>query len=241
MTTTCLKTIALFAAMLLVGACGGSSPGIGDTDTQDQAGATCEDSVRVLGSLDEASPLVGLSANDLLDEADGGFTADAGWASDTDVLTQSPLGGSTALTVAVTYEGGEIREVDSKMVEDAQDMAVDCPDRLEVDVSIGVSTADGALSETWPAVLSRALSETDGLGAATLAADFDPEALGGTFDIVTIEGVTPDSVTGAFSSTAASPWQGEIDILVQQTSGEGDDGTVSQTRHVALSWGGAGR
>ena len=217
-------------------ACGGSGD---DDDGHDQnSDQICEDTTRVLAGVDEVSTLLGKSAADLLDDVGNGFTITAQYTEDTTILTQSPLGGETNLTVTVSYNGGEIREVDSTPVNGGS--AGDCPDRLEIDVAITFSTADGAFAETWPAVLTQSVSSDQaGLADPTLAAEFDPAGIDGSFEIVSIAGVTPDSVTGVLDTTAVDPVQGSVDILVQQTTGEGNDGTVSQTRHVALSWGAA--
>ena len=107
-------------------------------------------------------------------------------------------------------------------------------------MSINFDTADGAFAETWSAVLAQSVAaDHQGLADPFLTAQFDPAGLTGTFQIVSVEGPTPDSVTGELYTTAVDPLQGSVDILVEQTSGSGDDGVVSQARHVALSWGAA--
>ena len=217
----------------------GDDDDLGDDDN-DEAFNSCDETATVLTSLDQVSDLVGISATDILDETGGGFSVAAEYSEDTSILTQTPLGGETNLTVTISYESGEIREIESVPADDGtgQDIAVDCRHRLEVEVTITVATTDGAFAETWQAVLSQSLSsEGGGLDDPNLAADFDPENIEGSFEIVSIEGPTPDAVTGTLYTTAIDPFQGEIDILVEQSSGEGEDGTVSQARHIAISWG----
>ena len=212
----------------------------GGSSGNEEAFNTCDETVTVLTSLDQVSELVGISAADLLAETGGGFSVTALYAEDTSILTQTPLGGETDLTVTITYENGEIREIESVPADDGtgQDIAADCRHRLEVDVKIDFYTADGAFKETWQAVLAQSLaSEGGGLDAPKLATEFDPYSIEGSFEIVSIAGPPPDSVTGTLSTTAADPIRGEIDILVEQSSGEGDDGTVSQACHIALTWG----
>jgi hypothetical protein len=159
------------------------------------------------------------------------------------VLTQSPLGCETELTIVVFYDGGEIRKIESQTIDGNEDsiapeIAVDCRHRLEIDVSIALSTADGAFSENWQAVLAKSVnSGHDGFDDPYLTAEFDPAGIEGTFKIISISGGTPDSVTGSLSTSTINPCNGSIDILVQHTDGEGEDATVSLTRHVALSWG----
>jgi hypothetical protein len=226
---------AILAAALLATGCGSD-----DDDGNQEAYSHCEDTATILGDAGVVSDLLGLSADDLLAAAGGGFQVTAVWATETAILTQSPLGGETEATVTIAYEGGEVREIDSQPIEGENEIAMDCRPRLEVEVTITVATADAALDETWEAVLSRSVSyETDEELPLMLMADFDPGGLNGDYEIVAIEGPAPDAVTGRFSTTAGEPFQGTLDILVEQSSGGGDDGTVSQARHVALSWGGA--
>jgi len=247
-----MKSYILFAFFLVLSlgaglllSCGGddddnNDSGELDDDDNEDVYNPCEETTTILDGADVVSALLGISADDLLAATGGGFTTAAQYADDTSILTQSPLGGETELSVTVTYEGGEIREIKSLPVqgEGGNEMAMDCRHRLEVDVTIAFSTADDAFAENWQAVLSQTIApETEELDAPYLAADFDPYALEGSFEIVSIAGVTPDAVTGALSTTAVDPYQGTVDILVEQTNGEGEDGTVSQTRHIALAWG----
>ena len=210
-----------------------------DDDNQN-AYSPCEETTTILGGVDVVSTLLGISADDLLTTVGSGFTTTALYTKDTSILTQSPLGGETNLTVTISYDGGEIRQIESKPVNSENEIAGECLNRLEVDVTIAFSTADSAFEESWQAVLAQSISpENDGLADPTLAAEFDPYAIEGSFEIISITGVTPDSVTGALYTTAVDPVQGSVDILVEQTNGEGENGTVSQSRHVALAWGGA--
>lgn len=215
----------------------------GDDDDNDdanehgdeEAADTCEETTTILASLDEVSALLGISAAELLDATGNGFTLTATYTVDTSLLTQSPLGGETELTVTISFAGGEIREIASVPVDSGsgQDIAVDCPDRLEVEVSVAFVTADGAFNETWPAILT----QTDAAESSpSLTADFDPYEVEGTFEIVSIEGPTPDSVTGDFSTLAVDPYSGALEIFVEQSGGEGADAWASQSEHVALMW-----
>ncbi|NLH49820.1 MAG: hypothetical protein GX444_14660 [Myxococcales bacterium] len=217
---------------------------LGDDDTGDEnADNLCDETTTVLAGADTVSELVGISADDLLDTTGGGFTTAADYSGDTSFLTQSPAGTATDLTVTIAYNGGEIRQIESVPAagddESQSEIGWDCRHRLEVEVTLGFATADGAFAESWSAVLAQALADDQGnLAAPTLAGEFDPLSLTGSFEILSIEGPTPDAVTGALASTAVDPYVGGLDILVEQSQGVGDEGTVSQTRHVALAWGG---
>lgn len=212
----------------------------GDDDDNQEAANSCDETVTLLAEVGELSELLGISAQDVLDLTGGGFAVTALYSSDTSILTQNPLGGQTDLTVTIAYDGGEIRQVESVPVDDGTgaEIEVDCRNRLEIDVTISVTTADGAFDETWSSVLVQT-RDAGGAGfeVPTLANEFDPTSLQGSFEIVSIAGETPDSVTGVFGTTATDPIAGSVVVLVEQSSGEGDEGTVSQAQHTALSWG----
>ncbi len=212
----------------------------GDDDDSGETFNDCEDTTTLLDDENQVSELVGISAADLLEASGGGFEITAQYNEDASILTQNPSGGETDLTITIAYDNGDIRQIESVPVDDGsgQEIAVECRHRLEVEVTITVSTADGAFKETLEGLLTQSLSFEDaGLADPSLAANFEPDSLTGSFEIVSIEGEPADSVTGSISSTVVDPYQGSIDILVEQSSGEGDDGTVSQSRHMALLWG----
>jgi len=225
----------------------GNGGGTDDNDNNDDNTQTgydsCEETIKPLPNIDEESTLLGISAADVLAEVGNGIITTSFYSNDTSVLTQSPLGGETELTIIISYDGGEIREIESLPVDGngdgiAPEIAVDCRHRLEIDVSVSLSTADGAFSENWQGVLVKSVnSGHDGFDDPYLTAEFDPAGIEGTFKIVSISGGIPDSVTGSLSTSTINTYNGSIDILVQQTNGEGEDATISLTRHVALSWG----
>lgn len=233
-TSTLMATVALLAAA--IAAC--------DTPPEDQDGNTmdsthCEETITVLGSLSEVSSLTGLSAQELLTATGDQIEVGAWYTDDDEFVSQTPLGGETALTIAVTYSAGEIREIDSTLVEGETDIYLECDPRLEVDIEITVNTDDGAFDETWDAVVS-----ASGIPSAALVpmidASFDPDSLSGTFEWELQGDGTPDSVDGVMSAELQPEPNGpagEIGINIEESSGDGPDGTVSQTHHVALMWG----
>lgn len=244
-----LMLLGLIAALFLcVSACGdddddddssGDDDDGGDDDGDENAYEVCDETTTTLDGAGVESALVGVSADDVLVGTGGGFSVTATWSADTSLLTQSPLGGETQLAVTIDFAGGEIREIESVPNEDGgQEIAMDCLHRLEIDVTLGVETDDGAFAESWPATLTQSLASGGaGLATPTLLADFDPYALAGDFEIVSVEGSAPDAVTAVFQSTAADPIAGDAQIFVEQSSGTGDEGTVSQSSHIALAWG----
>ena len=238
----CLTIVFALSLISIIASGSGGGTDNDDDNTQNEFNY-CEETIKTLANIEDKSTLLGISAADVLTEVGDSFTTISFYSNDTSVLTQSPLGGETELTIVISYEGGEIREIESQPVDGngdgvAPEIAVDCRHRLEIDVSVALSTADGAFSESLQAVLMKSINSAhDGFDDPYLTAEFDPAGIEGTFKIVSISGGTPDSVTGSLSTSTINPYNGSIDILVQQTNGEGEDATISLTRHVALSWG----
>lgn len=98
------------------------------------------------------------------------------------------------VTISLAYEGGRISYLEQDVVvPDGQvnDIGLECPDELRVDVVMGVSTQGGELAESWGTVL---VIRTD----ASTGEPLDPEArvdvnfadIVGTFAISGIEPTT---------------------------------------------------
>lgn len=141
----------------------------GEKDASD--GASCEDTLTPL-SLEEISVL-GFAPGDLLTLAEGSHAETLRWA----------RGGETLVEIGLTYEDGDARFVDSEPVypEDGDSSAaiwIECPDRVEVDVSITFVTEDGAFDELWACPLQGEVVEM-----ATFRQELDVDALGGTYDM----------------------------------------------------------
>jgi hypothetical protein len=231
----------LFATGTMIVGCGDDDDcncGQAD-DGGENADQACDETTSELDGPDDVSALLGVSANDVLDETGGGFNLTAAYSTDTSLFTQSPLGGETELTVTIAYAGGAIREIESTAADGGgAEIYADCRNRLEIEVSVAFTTADGAFEETWSAVLTQSQSPEDqSLDPLALSASFDPLALNGGFAISNIVGPEPDAITGALSSLAVAPFAGDVTIYVEQSYGEGDDATVSQSAQSVLSWG----
>jgi hypothetical protein len=131
----------------------------------------CEETPTVV-DLDEVTEL-GFTAQDLLDLAVGTHDETFAWA----------RGGTTPLTQEVTYDGGEARFVAREAVYPEGDGAqpaigVICDDTVEVDVSMGFSTDDGAFAEVWELALDAVSADT-----AQWNQPLDPDGLTGTYDM----------------------------------------------------------
>lgn len=134
-------------------------------------GPYCEDTATVV-ALDEVTEL-GFAAVDLLALAEGTHDETFTWARD----------GSTTPVMVVVDTPGEARFVHSEAVYpdtggERLDIAVLCEDRVEVDVSVALTTADGAFDEAWTVALQGGTA-----AQVSLFRELDPDALVGTYDM----------------------------------------------------------
>lgn len=119
----------------------------GSSESGGEPNTGCVYTPTMLANVD-ATGITGLSASDVLAEAEGTFIGQIAW------LDEEPLrwAGSTApsdLTLTVSYDGGEIRSIDAEMLDCGELEGCACEDRLEVDVTWRMTSADGVLDETW--------------------------------------------------------------------------------------------
>jgi hypothetical protein len=163
----------LAASLLVIAACPRADEG---------EGPFCEDTATVV-ALDEDTAL-GLPARVLTDLA----------------VTPSPFaatltlarGGTTPLTLLVD-EVGEARFVDSEAVYPDDGVfpaiAIECPDRVELDVTGHFTSDDGAFAEVFPTTLRATAADT-----ATFSAVLDATTLQGSHD-ATLDVDEPDIAT----------------------------------------------
>jgi hypothetical protein len=141
MRTTSLKRafIAIAAtAAASVAASGGGQVG-------EEGGVACLPVTTTPIDLDEVTPL-GFSAGELLDATMGTRSAGVVWVS----------GGDTAMTIELSYEDGSAEFQERDWVGDhngtLEAIGVDCPDVIQIAARVEVTTADGALDESWDVV-----------------------------------------------------------------------------------------
>jgi len=120
-----------------------------------------------LGALDESCEGI-LTGQDVLDAIEDGYTAPF------EYHDERP---STDLSLTFAYEDGRL-VCHPAIPAPPGSRAPDQPTYLEVEVTAGISTADGAFDESTETLLS---SYAPG-SAAQLAARLDAEALGGTYE-----------------------------------------------------------
>lgn len=101
----------------------------------------------------DAVGVTGVSASDVLAEAEGTFTGQIAWTTDAPPLTYTGSTDPSALTLTVIYAGGEIRSIDAVPGQCNSLGGCQCEPRLEIDVTWHLTAADGVLDETWDAPL----------------------------------------------------------------------------------------
>jgi hypothetical protein len=166
----------------------------------------CEETVTVLESLDSPTP-AGVTAAEIFEVIEGERSADFEYTEPggggVHVEIEPGGEGSTALTLALSrLQAGEVRWVDAEEVYPTgpgpvAEIAVYCPDRLEIDAQLELDTADGVFAEIFDVVVGVELDEfgTGGeLGVAVIREDFDPSGLMGALEVISIEPANPDSV-----------------------------------------------
>jgi hypothetical protein len=193
------RLFSVLALSIAIGGClqpqgGGQSGHDRDPDGGETSGGNCTEDVIVLDGPDAATSL-GFAASDVLAYAQGSVSAPLHWLP-TEGVTYGPESGESSIAFEVSYAGGEVRFVDAKPKESSNDGGEDlayggdaCPDRIEIDVSVTITTAGGALAETFTAPL-RAVDAR----YATLAASFEPGELAGAFAATPTDGSTVDSI-----------------------------------------------
>lgn len=207
MTMTCSKlgpivSIALLTASLS-GCLGGSSP-------------YCEESITILESADSPTP-ADKSAADVLAVIEGAHVSELAWteqAGDGVQVEVTPGGsGVTPLTLSIDYEGGEVRWVDSVLVEPpgpTNEIYVECLPRLEIDAKLGFASEDGAFAELFDVVISSEANYSGELHWASVLRVFDPAALMGMLEIVSVEPEDPDEIE--YQIDFAIPLDEETDL-----------------------------
>jgi hypothetical protein len=121
------------------------------SESGDSHDSACVYTVTVLASAD-AIGVTGASASDVLAEAEGTFIGQIAWTSEVPLVYTGPSDPS-ALTLTVSYTGGEIRSIDAALGNCPNLGGCQCEPRLEVDVTWRLTSADGVLDETWVAPL----------------------------------------------------------------------------------------
>lgn len=158
-------------------------------------GSSCDEDATELGP-NEVSPL-GFSAADVLVLAEGSREATLTWIPDEVTSVETTLEpGTTEVTLGVEATGAatfvDASPPSSGSSGGMLDLGWNCPDRVDVPVTVTLITADGAFDERLPGILSATSASS-----ATLGVPIDLDQLEGTFsfEVVSPEGGVPIRTT----------------------------------------------
>lgn len=186
----------------------------------------CEEIVTVLG-MDEVSAL-GFSGADLVALAEGTHVETLRWSED---------GATTELTLEVAITATEVRYVDAEPVYpeegDVPAIGIECPDSLEVDATLGFTTADGAFAESF----ATEIASYEGEQAFTWIT-VDPEELEGTWTYTLMDPSEYDELS-LFVDMAFDA-DGSTGVVYAQASGaeecDDDECTAWATQDEVATW-----
>ena len=194
----------------------------------DNADGVCLYRTTVLDSLESESVNVGYRGADLLALFEGEQLHHAVYAEENEVVEQSPLGGDTILLLSVSYDDGEIRDIEGK--------TPSCGHYLEMDVNVEIKTSDTAFAEEVSGVLYFYKNEVEDILDVRLYAVLDPGSLEGGFEIARIlEPASSDQLmlylVEAIDNNGA--YQGSLVVR----TGDGEENLAeSQYYQNVLSW-----
>ncbi|MFV8749175.1 hypothetical protein ACNOYE_01350 [Nannocystaceae bacterium ST9] len=180
-------TPALLLTLALTGCLGGSSP-------------YCEETITILESADSPTP-ADKTAADILALIEGEHVAEFAWTEqggDGVRVEVSPGGsGTTPLTLSIDHQQGEVRWVDSELVDPPgpnNEIDVNCLPRLEIDAKLGFTTEDGAFAELFDVVVKAEANYEGELHWASILHVFDPAQLAGMLEVLSVEPEDPDEI-----------------------------------------------
>jgi len=129
---------------------GGTTTGGDDEDVFD---GQCVKNSSVLSSLDVMS-ITGQTAADVLAQAEGEYSGIIRYV-DSGIVSHKNVGTDSNVTVELLYGGGELRDLDAVLVAPCgHEGPCPCNDSLEIDVTLKITSEDGAIAETLPVVLT---------------------------------------------------------------------------------------
>lgn len=203
--------------------------GVGDDNDDDNEtgfGDDCGDAVvSVVDDLDAAQPGFTGSVNDYLALIEGSYLGEFAWLPEDGPVTNEHAGTQSPLTLTVTYAGGEVRLHEVELVgqppEDGFEDGL-CSNVLEIDVTLGFTTADGLFAEAF-AIPVRVYSHSD-ISLANFYFSLDMDSLQGQLsldDFVVNDGSVSDLV------------------LIGDLDGETVDGSLN-IEIMAMDWVGFG-
>ncbi|MBL8944345.1 MAG: hypothetical protein JNK45_14395 [Myxococcales bacterium] len=184
----------------------------GSSESGGETSSGCVRTPTVLPDVD-AVGVTGLRASDLLAEAEGTFTGQIAWLNEPP-LTYTGTTDPSALTLTLQYDGGEIRSIDAELGECPSLGGCACEDRLEVDVTWRLTSADGVLDETWVAPLLHEPQSWTMAKPIGIATEFQPDDTQGSLSAASFTGEGELQSLTARATFRNGAAQGSIDGLV---------------------------
>lgn len=124
---------------------GGSQGGDSSTVTDTEPGINCIDTEQIV-DIDWQTPL-GFSARDVVEGVAGPYATQLEWLENTHEVELEPAGEVVDLAIHVWYDGGEVVYVDRQPDPIGVATPEDCVARMFIDVTVGLTTADGRFAE----------------------------------------------------------------------------------------------
>lgn len=176
-------------------------------------------------ALADETPL-GFTGQQVVDLVSGSHPTTLTWASGT----------GTDLALDVTVDATTVTWSDNEMQDDGSgmesaEMALDCPDTLSLDVTLGFATADGAFAESWD--LSFAAATAD---LASVWHELDLDGLAGSYAVTEVDPADYDRVRAFLDLTIeeAGPW-GVLDGQAEDDGDSSDPDGVASATHFDIA------
>lgn len=182
----------------------------------------CLETETVITDSAEVTPL-GFSADDVI-AISNGWSSDMVWLPDDGPIMIEPAGTMTQVNLGMSYSGGTIVYVQSEPNPDSPlDIDPDCSDRLELEVDLTFSTADGYFAESISTV-----GTTTSAGALEIGHYFEPDELQGMLSSDSVSFGDENGEVRRFAVFASlsgdNPPEGSVNIEVELDIGGGGDG-----------------
>lgn len=184
----------------------------------------CLETETVITDSAEVTPL-GFSADDVI-AISNGWSSDMVWLPEDGPIMVAPAGTMTQVDLSMSYSGGAIVYVQSEDNPDSPlDIDPDCSDRLELEVDLTFSTADGYFAESFSTV-----GTTTSAGALQIAHYFEADELEGMLSSDSVSFGDNNGEVRRFAVFADlsgdNPPEGSVNIEVELEIGDSGESAV---------------
>ncbi|MGH1343560.1 MAG: hypothetical protein ACRBN8_18530 [Nannocystales bacterium] len=206
-----------------------------DPSVDDDPRGCGEQTITVLTDLSVVPAGFERSAADILGSIEASYAGELTWRPNDGPISVAHAETSSALSLTVTHDGGEVRLVEVELAgqyPNGQEGGAPCSNHLEIDTAISFSTEDGLFAETWDATVRKIAAEHEFSedGTPSLYRSIDFAAHEGTLatsdfafegaqlqDVIVTAGFGEDEVTGSLlmevrSGDDETGWIGAGDV-----------------------------